>query len=116
MLGTPSYMAPEQAAGNSLVFFRFRQVGWVKENCEQIQHHRRLRTLFSSGLYPLAISGTTLLLTPGTYSSYVTANLSAKSQRWRTPVSSGSRPAENDVLLCPGMNAAAVLTSKLLSF
>ena len=77
----------------------------------------RLRTLgFSSGLYPLAISGTTLLLTPGTYSSYVTANLSAKSQRWRRPVSSGSRPAENDVLLCPGMNAAAVLTSKLLNF
>jgi hypothetical protein len=58
----------------------------------------------------------TLLLTPGTYSSYVTAHLSAKLQRWRRPVSSGSRPAENDVLLCPGMNAAAVLTSKLLSF
>ena len=26
------------------------------------------------------------------------------------------RPAENDILLCPGMNAAAVRTSKLLNF
>ena len=34
----------------------------------------------------------------------------------RRLVTSGSRSAENDVLLGPGMNAAAVLTGELLSF